>query len=100
MNDAAALYWKRNIIVHGKIIMEMAYATRETRLIAAGKHKGKHISLRFLPDELEQLFYDISHVEGRLKQYLTDDPKIPNASSTDVQFLQDFFQNSRPNPPT
>lgn len=99
MNDAATLYWKRNVIVHGKIIMEMAGSTREIRLIATGIHNGKTVSIRVLPDELEQIFYDIAHVDGRLTQFLSENPKIPGASSQDKQFLQEFLRNSRPTPP-
>ena len=100
MNDAATLYWKRNVIVHGKIIMEMAGATREVRLIATGTHNGKTVSIRVLSDELEQLFYEIAHVSGRLIQLLSESPRIPGASSQDIQFLREFLRNSRPTPPT
>jgi len=100
MNDAATLYWKRNVITHGKIIMEMARSTREIRLIATGKHNGKAVSIRVLPDELEQIFYDIAHVNGRLSQFLRGDPKIPGASSLDIRFLRDFSQNSHPISPS
>ena len=87
MNDAATLYWKRNVIVHGKIVMEMGGPAREIRLNATGRHKGETVTLRLLPDELEQIFYDIAHVDGRLTQFLSESPKIPDASSLDISFL-------------
>ena len=100
MNDAATLYWKRNVIVHGKIIMEMASSTRQIRLIATGIHNGKTVSIRVLPDELEQIFYDIAHVDGRLIQFLSENPKVPGASSLDIQFLRDFSRSSHPTLPS
>jgi hypothetical protein len=99
MDDAATLYWKRNVLTHGKIIMEMGGPTREIRLIATGTHNGKTVSIRMLPDELEQIFYDIAHIDGRLTQFLSESPKVPGASSQDIQFLQDFSQSSRTTAP-
>lgn len=98
--DAARLVHDRNLIAHGELSCSNQNGGQ---LIAKGKINGTITERAYGIRELDQVFYDLSHLGGKLFSiriatatggFYTPFPKHEKAA------LLDFLQSNLPNPPT
>ena len=106
--DATPLQIKRNVLLHGhiwlKIITDEA-ANPTVSLEATGRRKGRIIVENFTLDVLENLYFDLCHLNGRVTEFRRVDPdkSFPDVASPDRRFLLDFLFANHPahsKPPT
>ena len=92
----------RNLIAHGSLVFSVS---EDPKLLLTGEYKQKEIKRSYSYTEVEQLFYDFSHIAGRLFHLtqpvlLRDDenmwPKIPPKST---QFLRQMLEDAGINTP-
>ncbi len=105
LSDAADLHWRRNLIVHGAISMvcefvNVAPPRLRFMLRAEGRHNGKNLSQDYSFDNLENLYYKIAHLHGRLDFVVGREVDNPLLSSQDRQTLREFAENNLPSLPT
>jgi hypothetical protein len=108
--DAANVQAKRNVLLHGRIVLynkiefnkELGRQRMYTKIEANGLHGGKPRRMMFDLSAIENIFYDIAHLTGRVRSLLEADEKADDVSLPlpDRSFLRDFFANNRPHPPT
>lgn len=91
----------RNLLAHGDMVANMPGNT----ITLTGRHRGKDIQQEFTTQDVEQLFYDISHIAGRLlylshPKLIRDDHYWPQIPLRSIQLLQKTFGTTGLNPPT
>lgn len=62
LGDAATVYWKRNVLLHGRIVL--ADFRPPGVIEARGVHNGRPTVLRLTREELIDLYYDAAHACG------------------------------------
>jgi hypothetical protein len=62
MEDTKPLQIKRNVLVHGSIILKIADGNPS--LIATGSHKKQEVIEEFTKDSIDDLYYEIIHAAG------------------------------------
>lgn len=115
LGEAADLHWRRNFIVHGHLqsklhfrppVVSGSYLGKpriDLELTATSRHNGKQVSLTWTTRGMEDLFYAVGHVHGRLVQLTSPDDLPPLLSSGEKSRLRAFLLDSHPNlpkPPT
>jgi hypothetical protein len=109
-DDAGESYWKRNATIHWRIKFGLQAKTKlkvgepfepECYLEMSSRHNGRDVMIRCNYQHLEGVFYDITHLHGRLN-FIEENPvaKNPMLSSHDISLLRGFFLSNRQNPPT
>jgi hypothetical protein len=105
--DAADLHWRRNTLLHGRLKSKLwvvdpaADPVRiKASLTATTRHNGQPVALTFDTAGVEDLFYKIANVAGRLTTLATPDSGVPGASSPDTVWWRDFLVSNHPNLPT
>jgi hypothetical protein len=88
MKDTIPLQIKRNVLVHGQITLKID--GMEPSLIARGTHKRQEVIETFTKDGIDDLYYEIIHVAGRMNQLLfpTAGPVFPPLSLPEMSILQ------------
>lgn len=107
--DAASMYWKRNILAHGRLKArikinkpaeeEMALKHVEVSIIGRGTHNGRQIEQNFTMIDLRHLFYAIANLSGRMNDLLNPDGVIV-FSSSDIAALQAVRNGTPQSSPT
>jgi hypothetical protein len=92
-----ANYRRRNLAVHGRMMTEFGGANI-VRLVCIGRYSGQDVVERFTADELDDLFYEIIHLNGRLNYVATGCPRMP--TSPETQRLRAFLSTNHPTYPT
>lgn len=88
LEDSESPYMKRNLVAHGRL--ETSFRTiddngslrSEIRLHCRGQYRGKEIIREFSSDELDDVFYELGHLSGRLNA-IKSSAKFPDISSLD-----------------
>src|SRR5258708_4667818 len=77
MEDTKPLQIKRNVLVHGTIVLKIEAAI--PLLMATGRHKGQEVTETFTKDSIDDLYYEILHAAGRMHQFVNPDlsPFVP-----------------------
>jgi hypothetical protein len=97
VNDSVELQLARNILTHGKNWIKIE--TGEPKdgvlpgriaLVCFREYKRKPMIKEFTPDDIDRLFYDIAHLNGRLRWIIQNDEALA-LSSPDRSFLQGFL---------
>jgi hypothetical protein len=126
ISDAEAIQIKRNVLLHGTIEMEthihnttdtgeIGEVVVESKIVATGARKRQTIEMKFGFSELEDLFYDLGHLAGRLSTLNPDHdtvplntpivpgqkppnrlPTLPYASWQDICLVQDLLRKHHP----
>lgn len=79
LDDALRLQIRRNLLLHGKIIIEVAGTDTvsddrlRVSLIATGRRKKQILIEKFNIDSIESLFCDLAHITGRIKEFAQPD---------------------------
>jgi hypothetical protein len=103
LDDTISIYVRRNLVVHGHLTVEVSTktiagnATGTIRLLCVGRYRGREIQRSLTWDELDDLFYEIAHLNGRLNVIST--AQVPSLSSSDRSLLQAFLSNNHPTYP-
>lgn len=93
MRFASALQIKRNLLVHGNIMIKVP----ELNVMAVGRHKKQVITVEFTSGQVEDLSYDIGHLAGMMNDFMENDGMWSvRLSWQDRCFLQAFLSNSPP----
>mgnify|MGYP000993772384 CR=1 FL=1 len=109
-NDAGTSYWKRNLTLHGKIDLVIEYKIKvkigeqispKCFLRIRGRHNEKDIEYNCDYDHMEGLFYEITHLHGRL-DFASAQPIAENSllSAQDISILRDFVLANQKSPPS
>lgn len=98
--DSEPLQIKRNVLVHGQIALQIG-PHEEPRLTAVGRHRGRQIIETFSTDQIDDLYYEIIHLAGRMVGFIWPDrvawePPLP---SQDKSALLDVLSKN-PNLPS
>lgn len=106
LDDIEPLYKKRNLAVHGRMLTRIEVFDRDdgtkevrTRLVCKGYYKGAEVQEVFTIDELDDLFYEIAHLNGRLNRVALGFPDHAPEASPEIQTLRDFLSNNHPTYP-
>ena len=104
LNMSGDLHWKRNFIVHGKMhamthtkFLEDATPPKihvEHVLKMDGYHNGRPTTLSYKEGGVEDLFYQIGHLNGLLLSLLSAAESLP-FSSENKSVLQAFLDRNR-----
>jgi len=99
--DIEPLYVRRNLAVHGQ--MSTAFDVEDgrgvARLICVGRHRGREIRESFSSDQLDDLFYAVAHLAGRLARIAQGNPLSVRPPSPEILFLRDFLETKHPTYP-
>lgn len=103
-DETLIVYRHRNLLAHGSL-EATSNETGDTLLIAKGESRGTATNETYTVESIEQVFYDASHVAGKLfflemaagagegaKDYLPG----TQFSSQDIQRLVDFYRSNHP----
>jgi hypothetical protein len=95
--DSEPLYLKRNLVVHGKLQVDFINdgGVQSVKLACTGRQNRRTVREAYTADELDDLFYEIAHLMGRLNQLLTADIGLP-ATAPEALKLQAFLQANHP----
>lgn len=101
---AADCHWRRNLIVHGKIVAQWGWHVVSPpefifRLQVDGRHNGREVTEFYSLEDLEALFLRIAHTHGRLDFVSGHEMDAPMLSSQDILRLRDFAVGNHPRPP-
>lgn len=99
--DAADLQWKRNFVLHGEIRNELeavGEAKIKSTLFATSTYNNSEITLSFSVNDLENLFYRIANVSGRLCRFSAIDSDIPGFSFEETNWLHSWIYTNHPSP--
>lgn len=101
VRDSEPLYAKRNLVVHGRMAMEISVdnGAQIVRLQCVGRFKRKELRDAFTADQLDDLYYQIAHLHGRLA-VMMDGNLGPPVTSPGTQTLQAFLTTNRQTDPT
>jgi hypothetical protein len=99
--EAAALHWKRNVVVHGTLGIVMQPHSSIATFTACGFHNGQAVEVALDVPTLEQLWHDLAHLNGALKQAALTIADLDGfwPSLPDKQLLQLFQETGRPQLP-
>jgi len=86
--DSYPLQIKRNVLVHGTITLQIN--PERPLLIATGKYKKQEITETFTSDQIDDFYYAIIHLAGRMAQFVRPDAVgfVPPLPSTEISLLQ------------
>jgi hypothetical protein len=107
--DAGELQWKRNFLLHGRLrsVLKLVHTHPtledlhiEASLFAKSRHNGKELEISFDEKALEDLFYGIAHVSGRLEEMSSLNSHPPKLTSDDIFQLRAFLVANHPSLPT
>jgi len=104
LDDIEPLYRKRNLAVHGRMSMHVRTFTHdgkpsgEVKLVCEGRYRGVEIREDFTLDELDDLYYEIGHLNGRLNAVGMGDLGLP-PSSPETRTLRAFLSSNHPTYP-
>ena len=102
INDAKSLQAKRNLLLHGNLIIEIktkddVYQPPDIAIVAVGRRKKQKIVERFTLEVIENLFFDLCHLGGRMAEFAHPSEKfVPHVAWQDRCFLLDFLKNNHP----
>ncbi len=101
LDEALALQIKRDLLVHGRIIVKTERSDEngesKVTLIATGRKKRRIVEEYFTEDDIESLYYDLAHLSGKMAQFKYPNKRsFLNASWQDRYFLLDFLANCHP----
>jgi hypothetical protein len=108
VTDSFPLQFKRNLLVHGHLSFKAYTKWSEgepqprSAIVATGRHKGQYITQEFGRDELEDLYYALLNLAGRLNRFSgpISLAQLPHFSLQDLCALQEFLRlHFRPLPP-
>jgi hypothetical protein len=103
LDDTDSIYVRRNLVVHGHLSVEVSTETIDgksggtIRLLCVGRYRGREIRQSFMWGELDDLFYEIGHLNGRL--HVLSTAQVPSLSSSDRSLLQAFLSSNHPTYP-
>jgi hypothetical protein len=94
MEDTKPQQIKRNVLVHGTIVLKIEAAIPS--LMATGRHKGQEVTETFTKDSIDDLYYEIIHAAGRMHQFVNPDlnPFVPPLPSPEISILQAVLSKS------
>lgn len=108
-SDAKEAQWQRNFLLHGKLhcVLKAVHNDPllsdlhiEATLFANSRHNGKDTTISFDELGLENLFYSIAHISGRLEEMSTPEAELKGLASNDKYLLRDFLIANHPSPAT
>jgi len=101
LDTTEKLYVKRNLVAHGHYIFESKHnrdGAPIVSIIVTGRLNGREIKDQFTPDQLDDLYYDLAHLCGKIVAVVT--PRQERGmSSSDISKLQAFLSTNLPIPP-
>jgi hypothetical protein len=104
VQDCAESQIKRNTLLHGKLAQLVEISTTDDAanvkisIEVHGRKDGRLVTFVFTPDTLENLYYDICHLGGRIKEMMDENPSVETFSSLDKSFLLALQANMPPLP--
>lgn len=96
LGEAKTIYPKRNILAHGNIWTEVEVNTgngsiaAEIVLLAKGEKDGQYTEERFKIQDLKVICYNIMHISGKIRDFLTSPALVYGAPLRELRRLQDF----------
>ena len=99
ITDSLTLQFKRNMLLHGKLSFRATTKLSEGELmpqstiIATIRYKGQYVTDEFDRDKLEDLYYALLNLAGRLNRFSSPISlsQFPHFSLRDISALQDFL---------
>lgn len=101
LDDASNIMWKRNALVHGKYVASIRNDRdgKFTHFITVnGTQNGKEIELSGTLDQIEDIYYEVGHINGRLREML-DTPAACSLPDAEKTVISAFLRDHHPNPP-
>jgi hypothetical protein len=88
-NDSQGAYSKRNLVVHGQLSIGFSVegGAQVVRLVCVGRANRQEVRGDFTVDELDDLFYEIAHLSGRVHALASAEVGQP-PSSPETQKLR------------
>lgn len=98
LDDVEPMQIRRNALVHGRITLSI---NAEAAIAAEYEHRNQAINLTFTKVQLDDLYYEVIHLAGRMAQFTYPHfaPFVPPPSSQDISRLQVVLSNSPTTPP-
>ena len=99
---AGTLFPKRNLLAHGHLMTEITPAKlttsgkAEAKLIAIGRLNGREVQEKFTADELDDLYYELAHLLGKIVAVSTGHRRERGMSSQDISLLRAFLATNHP----
>jgi len=92
--DAANGQIKRNVLVHGVITLHLDKGVAS--LVAKGEYKKRQIEERFTTDQINDLYYEVLHIAGRMMQFVRSESVefVPPLPSLERSRLQDVLSKN------
>jgi hypothetical protein len=92
--DSYPLQIKRNVLVHGSITLQIN--PERPLLIAIGEHKKQPVTETFTTDQIDDLYYAILHLAGRMAQFVRPEMVgfVPPLPSHEISLLQDVLSKN------
>jgi hypothetical protein len=99
MGDAASLYWRRNLVVHGQYRVKFPPAGSESPTFwAEGIYKSRNVRISIDVPTLDKLWHDIAHLTGALMATVRTHGRADDWPWTlpDTQLLRVYRETSHP----
>jgi hypothetical protein len=97
LTDCTEIHSNRNLLVHGKFSIKIQTGQPENgilpgtvTLVCLGKRHGQQIIKSFSDGDIENLFVNLAHLNGRIESLTKNDPLLA-ISSRDRRFLEAFL---------
>jgi hypothetical protein len=100
VRDSEPAYQNRNIVVHGRL--STGFTNHDgspiVSLVCVGRANRKEVQSDFTADQLDDMFYDIAHLSGRLHLLETGNLPLPPSSPEIPRLLAFLSTNRQPDP--
>jgi hypothetical protein len=98
LGELDAPYQRRNLAVHGQMMIEFGAVDGKgvAKLVCTGRYNGKQLKESFTANDLDDLFYQIANLTGRLTLIAQGHPWKFSTSTPEKSFLQDFLSKHHP----
>lgn len=102
LDRAGDLQWRRNVIVHGNLRMNIGPRSSAATFHAEGTHKSKKVTVPLDPANLQKLWHDIAHLAGEFIEVAKLIGTVEGLAHTlpDKQILDLFREWDRKSSPT
>ena len=108
LGDCKILHWKRNALAHGRCAVSFEIknnpgtelATITPRLNILANRGAIQEELNFSEDDLQDLYYELGHLNGRLAAIIDPLAGLLPLPYADREFLENWRGRNRPSPPT
>lgn len=102
LNDCASIQLDRNLLLHASIEVRVRITAspgdgirHSVAIVATGQKANKPVVRTFDLEALEELYYAVAHLAGRMAELTEQEPAIPGLSSPDRSWLRTLLASYR-----